>query len=223
MDYETEEQQLEAIKSWWKENSTMIVGGISLGVVAIFGWQYFQSQSAIHAESASILYEQVLMGAKNPQASADSLSDQRAKVNQLEAEFKDTPYASLSALVVARQHINAGEMEQAEKQYQWVIANTRQDEMRYLAKIRLARVLLGTEKTDQALAILNESYPESFSGMVLELKGDVLLSQGLHEQAKAAYTQAQSLSTRPSRWLKLKIDDLGGLVKQMTGAIEPSA
>ncbi len=223
MDFETEEQQLEAIKNWWKENSTMIVGGIAVGVAAIFGVNYFQSQSAIRSENASILYEQVLTGAQNPESAAGSISAQLTKVNQLEAEFNDTPYASLSALIVARQHMNAGEMAKAEKQYQWVIDNTRQDEMKYLAKIRLARLLSGNKEADRALTILNETWPESFSGMVLELKGDVLLSQGHRDRAKAAYTQAQLLSSKPDRWLKLKLDDLGGVARQTVSATEPSA
>ncbi|HED34308.1 MAG TPA: tetratricopeptide repeat protein [Gammaproteobacteria bacterium] len=223
MDFETEEQQLEAIKNWWKENSTMIIGGIAVGVAAIFGVNYFQSQSAIRSENASILYEQVLIGAQNPETTADLISTQLAKVNQLEAEFSDTPYATLSALIVARQHMNAGEVAKAEKQYQWVIDNTRQEEMKYLAKIRLARLLSGNKEADRALAILTEAYPESFSAMVLELKGDVLLSQGHRDRAKAAYTQAQLLSSKPGRWLKLKLDDLGGVAKQVAGATEPSA
>jgi len=224
MDYETEEQQLEAIKNWWKENSVLIIGGIGVGVAAIFGMQYFQSQSALHAESASILYEQVLVAAQNPDTTPNAIDAQLTKVNQLQSEFKNTPYAGLSALIVARQHINAGNVEKAEKQYRWIIANTEQDEMKYLAKIRLARILLGDKKTEQALALLNETYPESFKAMALELKGDTLLSQGLSKQAKAAYIQAQSLSTEPGRWLKLKIDDLGGsAVKQLTGTTEPSA
>ncbi|VAW63796.1 hypothetical protein MNBD_GAMMA10-2945, partial [hydrothermal vent metagenome] len=154
----------------------------------------------------------------------NAIDAQLTKVNQLQSEFKNTPYAGLSALIVARQHINAGNVEKAEKQYRWIIANTEQDEMKYLAKIRLARILLGDKKTEQALALLNETYPESFKAMALELKGDTLLSQGLSKQAKAAYIQAQSLSTEPGRWLKLKIDDLGGsAVKQLTGTTEPSA
>ena len=222
MDFETEEQQLEAIKNWWKENSVMIVGGVALGVAAIFGWQYYQSQSAIHTENASILYEQVLISAQNP----STINEQLTRVNTLEAEYKDTPYASLSALIIAKQHLAAGEIAKAQQQYQWVIANARQDEIKYLSKIRLARLMLSTKQAEQALTILNETYPESFNSMVLELKGDVLLSQGNSEQAKAVYTQAKLLSKSPNRWLQLKIDDIGETTvsnKQTTGATEPSA
>jgi len=138
MDYETEEQQLEAIKKWWKENSSMVVSGIAVGVAAIFGWQYYQAENIKHEEQANVLYEQVLIHAGNPAKSDDQL----ASANQLEAEFKDTPYASLSALIVAKQQMAAGKFEKAQQQYQWVIDNAKQPELKYLAKIRLQLIFL---------------------------------------------------------------------------------
>jgi len=221
MDYETEEQQIEAIKKWWKENSNMIVTGVAIGVACIFGWQYYQGETVKHAEQASVLYEQVLVNADNP----SKINDQLASVNQLEAEFNDTPYASLSALIVAKQQLEAGQIEKAQQQYRWVIDNANQDELKYIAKIRLSRLLLANNQQDQALSLLNETYPESFNGMVLELKGDVLLVQGNKAEAKLAYIKAMSLSQGSNRWLQLKIDDIGDLPvdsKPETGT-DPSA
>ncbi len=221
MDYETEEQQLEAIKQWWKENSTMIITGISVGVASIFGWQYYQDQSIRHTEQASIIYETV---ASNVQ-STESINDQQTRVNTLAAEFKDTPYASLSALLLAKQHLAAGEPVKAQAQLQWVIENARQDELKYLAKIRLARVLLTSSQADQALLLLNETYPESFRALALELKGDVLVTQGNKALAHQAYSEALQY-TASSRLLQLKIDDLGesaDISSDNTSNTEPSA
>ncbi len=221
MDYETEEQQLEAIKKWWKENSSMVVTGIAVGVASIFGWQYYQSESVKHTEQASVLYEQVLVLSANP----DKINDQIARANQLEADFKDTPYASLSALIVAKQQLAAGQIEKAQKQYRWVIENAKQDELKYLAKIRLSRLLLTNEQQDQAISLLSESYPESFTAMVLELKGDVLSTLGKKSEARAAYIEALAKAAGSSRWLQLKIDDIGDSAansKLETGT-EPSA
>jgi len=204
MDYETEEQQIEAIKNWWKENSSMVVTGLAVGVASIFGWQYYQTESAKHIEQASMLYEHVIINAENP----SSINEQLASANQLAADFKNTPYASLSALIIAKQHLAAGQIEKAQQQYRWVIENASQNELKFLAKIRLSRLLLSNNQFDQALALLNETYPESFKGMVLELKGDVLLTQGNKTAAKVAYVQAMSLSEGSNRWLQLKIDDI---------------
>ena len=221
MDYETEEQQLEAIKNWWKENSSMVVTGIAVGVASIFGWQYYQTENINHEEQASILYEQVLVRSDDP----SKINEQLASVNQLEAEFKDTPYASLSALIVAKQQIAAGQVEKAQQQYLWVIENAKQTELKYLAKVRLSRLLLTNKQYDKALDLLNETYPESFKAMVMELKGDVLFTQGNKVQAKKAYLEALSASKTSNRWLQLKIDDIGASTvdsKTVSGT-EPSA
>jgi len=204
MDYETEEQQVEAIKKWWKENSSMVVTGLAVGVASIFGWQFYQADSAKHLEEASLHYEKVLINSENP----SSINDQLASVNQLVADFNDTPYASLSALLVAKQQFAAGDIEKAQQQYLWVIENSNQSELKFLAKVRLSRLLLENNQYDQALQLLNETYPESFKAMVLELKGDVLFAQGNKSAAKVAYVQAMSLSKDSNRWLKIKIDDI---------------
>ncbi|VAW56507.1 Mlr7403 protein [hydrothermal vent metagenome] len=205
MEYETEEQQLEAIKKWWKENSSLVIIGVAIGISSIFGWQFYQTNQITHAQNASVLYEQVLINSANPAKMSDAL----ASVNELEADFEDTPYASLSALIVAKQQLSEGAFDKAEQQYRWVIENSAQDELMYLAKIRLSRLLLTLKKQDEALALLNGAYPESYHAMVFELKGDVLSVQGKSAEAKIAYMQARILSQDPNRWLQLKIDDLG--------------
>lgn len=219
MDFETEEQQLEAIKKWWKENSTMIITGVAFGVTAIFGWQYYQKQSLLHADKASIIFEQVLSDSQNPAMANDQLT----RVNTLEAEFSNTPYASLSALILAKQQLATGEFSKAQQQLQWVVDNARQDELKYIAKIRLARLFLSTQQEDQALYLLGHTYPESFNAMVFELKGDVLLSQGKVDLARTEYTKALSLTANTNRWLQMKLDDIGGASENLSKADDPSA
>ncbi len=205
MDFETEEQQLEAIKKWWKENSNMIIGGIAVGVSAIFGWQYYQDKTIVHTNNASVLYEQVVGNVEN----LAIVNEQMARVNTLQAEYADTPYAGLGGLLLAKQQMASSEFVKAQKQLEWVAANARQDEVKSLAKVRLARLLSNTQQVDRALAILNEPFPTSFNAIVFELKGDVLILKGEMAQAKSAYQQAMAASESPSRWLQYKIDDIG--------------
>jgi len=221
MDYETEEQQLEAIKNWWKENSSMVITGIAVGVASIFGWQYYQTETMRHAEQASVLYEYVLVGSNNISVA----DEQVANVNQLQAEFSNTPYAALSALIIAKQQLASGNAEKAIKEYRWVVENAIQQELKYLAKIRLARVLLTNQQQEEALSLLSEVYPDSFNAMVLELKGDVLSVQGKKAAARESYVKARALSKGVNRWLQLKIDDIGDTAvnTESTTGTEPSA
>ena len=40
--YETDEEKVEAIKGWWKENGISVVGGLALGLAAVFGWLFLR-------------------------------------------------------------------------------------------------------------------------------------------------------------------------------------
>jgi predicted negative regulator of RcsB-dependent stress response len=44
--YTTEEQQVEVIKSWWKENGTSVLAGTVIGLVGLFGWRYYNDYAA---------------------------------------------------------------------------------------------------------------------------------------------------------------------------------
>ncbi len=203
MKYETEEQQLEAIKNWWKQNANMIIGGVAIGISAIFGWQYYQDQTIVSQSNASVIYQQVMNSSQN----IDSLSEQQGRVNQLQADYADTPYAGLAALLLAKQHMAAAEFEKAQQQLEWVAANATQDEIQYLAQIRLAKLFFSVQQLDQALDILKKDFPPAFQSMAFELKGDVLLSQGNKPAAQQAYQQALMVSDSPGRLLMSKIDE----------------
>lgn len=203
MKYETEEQQLEAIKDWWKQNANMIIGGVAIGISAIFGWQYYQDQTIVSQSNASIIYQQVMNSSQN----TASLNEQQTRVNQLQADYANTPYASLAALLLAKQHMAAGEFVKAQQQLEWVAGNAKQDEIQYLAQIRLAKLFFSLQQPDKALDILNKDFPSSFQAMVFELKGDVLLTQGNKPEAQQAYQQALMLSDSPSGLLMSKIDE----------------
>ena len=215
MDFETEEQQVEALKKWWKENASTIILGVAIGASVLFGWRYYNNYKVQHAEAASAIYDSVLTIA----TANGALDQQQTKVNTLFAEYGDTPYASLAGLILAKQQVNRGELVKAQQQLEWVVNNSEQVELKNIAKLRLARVLLATEKYDQALAILNSDYPESFSAMYEELKGDLYVVRGELDQARAAYDKAiNKTDSQPNRWLQMKRDDLGS-----PNIAEPSA
>lgn len=206
MDFETEEQQIEALKRWWKENGRMVIAGLILGVAVIAGWRFYVDYKKQHEEMASAIYENVLLA-----VSANSeLAEQELRVNNLMAEYADTPYASLAALVLAKQQLQSNDAVKAQQQLDWVIKHTKQPELQHIARLRLVRILLAGKQYDQANALLNIDYPESFAALYEELKGDVYLAKGDNENARIAYDKAiLSSGGQASQLLKLKRDDLG--------------
>ncbi len=53
MEYETEEQQVEALKEWWAENGKAVIAGIVLGAGVIGGWTFWKGHQEKQAVIAS--------------------------------------------------------------------------------------------------------------------------------------------------------------------------
>ncbi|MGP1609836.1 MAG: tetratricopeptide repeat protein, partial [Burkholderiales bacterium] len=95
---------------------------------------------------------------------------------------------------------------------QWVIENAKEDELRDVARLRLARVLIDEKKPDEALKLLETKHGDSFTGLYADVKGDVLLAQGKRQEARAAYQVALDKSDAASplrQIIQLKLDAVG--------------
>ena len=97
-EYETEEQQVAALKKWWKENSSTLIIGLLIGVSALYGWRYYAEQNNVHAVQASDLYMQIAQS-----VTLQTIDDKTLDINnKLINDYSDTPYAALSSLALAK-------------------------------------------------------------------------------------------------------------------------
>jgi predicted negative regulator of RcsB-dependent stress response len=205
-EYETEEQQVEALKKWWKENGTSLIIGLFVGVTGLFGWRYYVEQNNVHAVQASDLYMQVV------QNTASNSIDERTidLQNQLINAYSDTPYAALASLALAKTEYEKDNAEGAVIQLQLALKHANDDVIKELASLRLARVYIEQKKYDDAMAILSKKHAAAYDAQYEELKGDVYLARGEVTQARMAYDNALNLQgIAASKWLKLKRQNLG--------------
>jgi predicted negative regulator of RcsB-dependent stress response len=224
VEYETEEQELEALKKWLKENGPSLVIGLVIGVGGLFGWRFYLDYKTNHSAEASDRYQSVLQ-----QVATNKVDEFTAvQADQLRKDFADTPYAVLGSLAQARYEYSDGNDEQALSHLDWAIKNASSPELENTARLRKARILLAQKKYDEAGAILEKAYPAGYTAAYEELKGDLYLAQGDVDKARAAYDKAISASPSSSRWLRLKRQDLGdpstGATEQNdSAAVEPPA
>ncbi|KGJ95470.1 YfgM family protein [Colwellia psychrerythraea] len=201
--YQTEEQQVEAIKSYWQQNGNTIIAGIVLGLAGFIGFNVYQDNK----------FEEELLVSDNYQTLIEqSGKDAKAFTENGEkfiSENGDNSYVSLTALALAKEAATHKDWPQVQKQLTTAIESAPTDGIKAIASLRLARVQVQLEHYSDALATLNSNLPESFTAAIEEIKGDAYLQQGKKDLARSAYQAAiaaDGIATSPS--LQIKLDDL---------------
>jgi predicted negative regulator of RcsB-dependent stress response len=203
--YDTEEQQVEAIKKWLSENGWSIVVGFAVGIGCVFGWNGWQSYQTAQFREASVLFQEILEATQNGKEESVSKTSQRIKEN-----YGDSPYAVYASFFLAKQGVETGDLETARKELEAILAESSEPVMKNLARVRLLKVLLAEGKASEALALINGlegSARARFEAAFQELKGDAYVALGQEREARTAYKKAIEFG-RKSRFLNLKIEDL---------------
>jgi predicted negative regulator of RcsB-dependent stress response len=202
--YETEEEQVEALKRWWKENSTATLIGLGMGLVIIMGWNYWQTHKKEQAAQASQLYEQLLKA-----ETADKKDEIDKLAQRILEQFRGTEYAAFSGLVEAKSKTQQGDIAAA-KQILKTVAAEPNKQLSNIAKIRLVRLMLATGEYEQGLQIINEvdaKTSANYSANFDELVGDLYVALDRLDEARTSY-QSALRNGQPSPLLQFKIDDL---------------
>ena len=127
------------------------------------------------------------------------------------ANYSSTPYASLTALNLAKIKVDGKDYVGSQAYLQWILDNSTDQGFQHVARIRLARLLLETNKLDDAEKLLKGIVAMGFSSEYAELRGDIFRLQGSQTQALENYRLAQGESQPSSQrhqLLQMKIDDL---------------
>jgi len=202
-----EQEQIEGIKAWWKENGNFVLGALLVVVVAMGGWrgwQYYQNKQS--AEAATLYAEFTRQLESND---AKRVNDAAAAVME---KFSGTAYASRAALLAAQVNEFSKDVAKAKTQLQWVIDHAGEATLKDVARLRLAAILMDEKSYEGAMKLLNAAHPDSFNGLYADLKGDVLSAQGKSDEARTAYKLAFEKTDEKSMYrnlIQMKMDALG--------------
>jgi predicted negative regulator of RcsB-dependent stress response len=210
MTYDLEEQeQLAALKAWWKDHGNLIVLAISAAAIVIAAWQGWRWYQRGQALQASAVYGVLAKAAQS--GDAKSVRDAGGTLAE---SYARTTYASLGALVAARFYFDRGDVKNAKAQLQWVLERSGSEDLRSLARLRLAAVLLDEGAHDEALKLLEGAHAEAYAVQYAVLKGDILVEKKQIAEAKTAYrnalerAQKEESSFRES--VRMRLDAIGG-------------
>ena len=73
---------------------------------------------------------------------------------KLKEEYGNSIYAVLSSLITSKKHIESNDFELGIQQLRWALSQDHGDSMEDLIRVRLARVLASSNKSDEAFLIL---------------------------------------------------------------------
>ena len=202
-----EQEQLDQIKHFWTRYGNLI----SWVLIVVFGsfaawngWNWWQRQQAAQAGA---LYEEI-----DRAAQARDMTRVERALADLQADFARTQFASQGALLAGKALLDAGELPKARAALDWTVAESKDPSHQAIARLRLAALDLQAGNADAALQALQAPVPAPFEPLVADRRGDVLLSQGKADEAKAQYQTAwkgMSPSTEYRRLVEVKLAALG--------------
>jgi predicted negative regulator of RcsB-dependent stress response len=212
-EYLTDDEQLEAVKRFTREYAPVLVIGALLGAGGLFGWRYYQNYQNEQGLKAAAQFSQITAslqgndGAKSRQIAEDLIKD-----------FPSSPYADQARLVLARIGVEEGQDAKAVAPLTEVMSNSKDTELRQIARLRLARLLIDQGKPDDAIKLLSEGNPGSFAGRYHEVHADALYAKndkaGAVTEYKAALDAADAGGV-DAAMVEMKLADLGVVDKHL--------
>jgi len=190
VEFETEEQQVEAIKKWFKEFGPTILAGVVIGLVGIFGFRYFTEQRELKMAETSDAYESVLSILKEQNDNEKFI----AEASTFNIAYKDTIYSNLLSFQLAKLAVEATDLGTAAQHLRDILNNPQHGTVEHIARIRLVRVMIAQNEVDAALALIADAVGDDYRGVYEMLRGDIWLAKGDRNRARQAYEAAKQNS-----------------------------
>ena len=97
-EYLSEKEQIEQIKTWWRENGWYLIGGALIAGLGYFGYDQYQQYKDREAEEAAALYQRLQQNVDEDRPVDDLLGE-------LEAGYANSPYTDQARLLVASESL----------------------------------------------------------------------------------------------------------------------
>lgn len=204
----TDQQQAEVVKKWLRDNGLWLAAGVVLGVAGLFGWFQWQDYQLRRAEQASVLFDEFRAAAAKP-----ALEDAELTMQKLSTEFAGSGYTDQARLIMARLYLDRSDSDKAADYLRQVSTGAANEEIRLLATLRYARLLVSKDAAEEALKALAISVPAGWGPAFHAVRGDVYYALGKRNEARSEYEQALKVAETPGldrAYIQAKLDDLGG-------------
>lgn len=183
--YMTEDEQLEAIKKWWKRYGNLVTIFLSIILLIIAGYRYMNWHHNKLTQQASVTYENMMNALSN-----DNIKSVRSYANELIKGYDNTVYADVAHLTLAKIYVSKRKLDQARDELEKVVIKSEMPTLKQIAKIRIARILAAGKSYSNALEELSTIDDKTYLPVINELKGDIYGATGQYQEAVTAYRLA---------------------------------
>ena len=198
-----EEQEINQLKDWWKENGKTIIVAFILGVGGMFGWRYWQAHQAEQIAQASAQYDALIYSAQQDE------QVKKANIEQFVQANSKTAYAVFALLDEAKKETEKQDFAAAEVNLNQALTQSQDEVLTSIVALRLSSVQFQLGQLDNALTTLNQVKGESFNARKAILTGDIQVAKGDKVSAKNSFEQAQqSGSQLEQQMAKMKLNNL---------------
>jgi predicted negative regulator of RcsB-dependent stress response len=216
-EYLSDKEQLERLRQWWRENGWFLIGGVAIGLLAIYGYRQYFAYQDTRSEAAAALYASV----KQATDANDAAAAETAYA-QLRADHPDHAYTYQAAMLLARGELVSAPDNAIEK-LRATMEGTSDPDLAMVARLRLARVLAYRERYDEALTTLTVESPGEFAGRINEIRGDIYAARGDANAARTAYLEALAATGSEQldrTYLQMKLADLPAATPEAAPVVE---
>jgi predicted negative regulator of RcsB-dependent stress response len=213
----TDDEQLEAVKHLIAEYAPWLIGGVLVGAALFFGFRYFQSYNNERAFKAAAQFS-----AMTAALQANNVEKSRQIADGLIKDYASSPYADQAQLTMARLDVDEGQLGKAVIPLTQVMNESKDTDLRQIARLRLARVLTDQGKPDEAIQTLAAPIPAAFAAPAHEVRGDAYLAKKDIPHAVSEYQAALGMADAGgvnAPLLELKIQDLGAVPPPVAAAV----
>lgn len=178
------EEQVSEIKEFLAKTWKIIVAVIVIGLLAFYGWRYWQSYKLEKTIESSERYEQLI---------ANLDKNKPDSVNELVsfAESDNTIYSVFANLKAAKFYVEElKDYPKAEKLLTDSLSKTDSEVIKSISYIRIAKIQYQLERYQDVLATLNKVTEKSWVPVVNDIRGDAYMKLNNYAEAVAAYNVA---------------------------------
>jgi predicted negative regulator of RcsB-dependent stress response len=202
---QAEKEQIEEMRAWWDEYGNYVIAGVVIGIVLLFGWNYYKTSKANAEIEASEMYDELAS-----HVAAARMAEAESAMGALEGSYPDTAYAAQGKLAMARLYMDNNRDADAADVLRELVNADDSPLFASVARLRLAKILHYQEEYEEVLTLLDLEEKPGFTARYAEARGDALVELGRFDEARDQYLLAltDNGQTVDTSFLQLKILDL---------------